>query len=270
MEANSQRTPTILTSAALRPNHANRMCRSVSYLHERPATNMAVSTASPRALTLHTAFNVHRRLPHAGECFGISLGHFQQSGLTVPGGRFAIDGNGYARARHEVGGLRTRGAAARAQIDVTNLAGANLTDESLAPAEEASAPPATNIWLGVTSLESKGNGDRTAKLVAALHGVIKMVGNVRVIINHNDGPGGGKPRAGQPIEASNDLRITTTWVAGPRAKVSNEEKAARPTLYSDSMFFDYVLTSCVTLLSCLPCAFSCLHWCLYSCVYSCL
>lgn len=163
---------------------------------------------------------------HTTACWGVQLGSLQQTGL-VEGGRFSIDAQGYARARRDA---ETRAevvarAAAAAVAASENASAAG--DENVALGESGGGGESgdgdgggtqrvsTNIWVGATSVASH-SGSYVAHMVSSLHMLLKRHQNGRIVLNMHDGPGGNRPRPGGPVDMSNDARITTTWVRGPR------------------------------------------------------
>lgn len=213
--------PACLVTPAEAATHLN------THAIEKFMSKEVIRSVRSCAGTCHTIHRLYRSYVknfshHTGECYGITLGEHSQHGVLRGGGRFAIDGSGYARARYEIGGLRTHGSAGKvaplAETVAVTTGGAGGGGNASA-VDDQSRAPISDVWFGVTSLASRGNSDRLYKMVSALLPLLKSRRNLRIAINLDDGPTDGTPRTNAPLEVSNDLRISTTWINGPRARV---------------------------------------------------
>lgn len=184
--------PACLMTPALVATHLN------THSIEASMNRSAVRQVRTCAGTCHSIQDRFQRFwrnfsHHTHACFGFD-GRPSPEGPTQPlallqQGQFALAPGGVARARQTL---------------------SNPDDGTSEAARDA-----TYSLLGATSLHSR-HAVRTRTLVRSLQALLGAMPTLKIVVNFNDGPGDGQPRAGAERDASDNARITTSWVPGSR------------------------------------------------------
>ena len=136
---------------------------------------------------------------HTGECYSVK-GH---AGLMAAGSHYAISGDGTIRARH--GGHR--------QVGLTTGMSTEMKDED---SDAALAQVVRNLPRGVGAVSLDAKDRRVSLLALSLTKLCNAMPGLKIVVNLLEKEGS-KGRTGRHQDVSQDDRIMTTYIRGPRA-----------------------------------------------------